>query len=66
MPVPHRSLKGPPTLYGKSALLELYASPSYVVSLEPYSLGLHIISVSAESHGANDLSYPPQQQCLPD
>lgn len=43
MPVPHRTLKGPPTLYGKSALLELYASPSYVVSLEPYSLGLHII-----------------------
>ncbi|RXN12018.1 guanine nucleotide-binding subunit alpha-12 isoform X2 [Labeo rohita] len=69
MPAPHSGLKGqisssaPPTLYGRSASLDSHASPSYVVSPDPYSPPARThYSVSAVSHGANDPSYPPLQQ----
>ncbi|KAL1268999.1 hypothetical protein QQF64_031288 [Cirrhinus molitorella] len=70
MPAPHSTLKGqisasaPPTLYGRSASLDQHASPSYVVSPDPYSPPARTphYSFSGMSHGANDLSYPPQQQ----
>ncbi|KAL0146787.1 hypothetical protein M9458_057908, partial [Cirrhinus mrigala] len=70
MAAPHSGLRGqistsaPPTLYGKSASLDSHAYPSYVVSPDPYlppARAPHY-SVSAVSHGADDPSYPPQQQ----
>ncbi len=58
------STSAPPTLYGKGASLDLHASPSYVVSPVAYSLPARTPhhSVSAVNYGANDPSYPPQQQ----
>ncbi len=58
------STSAPPTLYGKGASLDLHASPSYVVSPVAYSLPARTLhhSVSAVNYGANDPSYPPQQQ----
>ncbi|KAK2867655.1 hypothetical protein Q8A67_025772 [Cirrhinus molitorella] len=73
MPAPHSALKGqisasaPPTLYGRSASLDQHASPSFVVSPDSYSPPARTphYSFSGMSHGANDLSYPPQQQIAP-
>ncbi|KAK2898502.1 hypothetical protein Q8A67_009920 [Cirrhinus molitorella] len=73
MPAPHSALKGqisasaPPTLYGRSASLDQHASPSFVVSPDPYSPPARTphYSFSGMSHGANDLSYPLQQQRAP-
>lgn len=69
MPAPHITLKSrlctsaPPTLYERSATLDLHASPSYVVSPDPYSpqAGTSRHSFSGMSRNAKDPNYPPQQ-----
>lgn len=54
----------PPTLNERIATLDLHASPSYLVSSDPFSppAGTLHYSFRGMSRGANDPSYPRQQQ----